>query len=137
MRVVLDTNVLVSALLFGGKPSRIVKLAKDGLIELVVSPFILTEFEEKLKSKFGYSTRGAREAGADIEVISRLIHPKSRIHVIQRKDSDNRILECAVDAGAQALVTGNMKDLRPLGSFQGVDILTPAEFLSKYPCDEV
>ena len=62
----MDTNVLVSAILFGGKPSRIVELAKDGLIELFVSPFILTEFEDKLKSKFGYTARGAREAGADV-----------------------------------------------------------------------
>ena len=132
MRVVLDTNVFVSALLFGGKPSRIVELAKDGRIELFVSPFILAEFEDKLKSKFGYTARGAHEAGADIEVIAQVVRPRDKIHAIERKDSDNRILECAVEAGAQALVTGNMRDIRPLGSFQGIEILTPSEFLEKY-----
>ena len=133
MRVVIDTNVLVSALLFGGKPSSIVESAKDGRIELCVSPFILTEFEDKLKSKFGYSVRGAREARTDIEMISRIVQPQTKVRAIQRKDSDNRILECAVDAGAEVLVTGNMKDIRPLGRFEGVEILTPAEFLDKYP----
>ena len=132
MRVVADTNVLVSALLFGGKPSRVVELAKDGLIELFVSPFILAEFEDKLRSKFGYSVRAAQEARVDIEVIARVVEPRIAIQAIKRKDSDNRILECAVEAKAQALVTGNMKDLRPLGSFQGIAILTPAEFLDKY-----
>lgn len=132
MRVVADTNVLVSALLFGGKPSRIVELAKDGLIELFVSPFILAEFENKLKSKFGYSAPAAQEARADIEVIAQVIEPKITIRAIKRKDSDNRILECAVEAKAQALVTGNMRDIRPLGSFQGAAILTPAEFLERY-----
>lgn len=132
MRVVLDTNVLVSALLFGGKPAKIVELAKDGSIELFVSPFILSEFEDKLKSKFGYTARGAAEARTDIEVIARSVAPRVGIRAIERKDSDNRILECAVEAGAQALVTGNMRDIRPLGNFQGIEILTPSEFLAKH-----
>lgn len=132
MRVVLDTNVLVSALLFGGKPSRIVELAKDGRIELFVSPFILDEFENKLKAKFGFTAGNAREARMDIEVIAVTVRPRVALDVIRRKDSDNRILECAVEARAAILITGDMKDIRPLGRFESIDILTPAEFLDQH-----
>lgn len=132
MRVVMDTNVLVSALLFGGKPSQIVDLVKDGRIKLFLSPFILEEFEGKLMTKFKYSAEGAREARTDVEIIAGIIHPHAKIDAIKRKDSDNRILECALEAKAEVLITGNMQDIRPLGSFEGIDILTPAEFLDKY-----
>lgn len=69
---------------------------------------------------------------ADIEVISQIVRPQDKIQAIERKDSDNRILECALEAEADVLVTGNMRHIRPLGAFQGVDILTPREFLDKY-----
>jgi len=52
--------------------------------------------------------------------------------VITRLEADNRILECAVDAHANVLITGNMKDIRPLGTFRGIEILTPREFLARY-----
>ena len=132
IRIVLDTNVLVSALLFGGLPARIVKLVNMGAVELFISPFILEEFESKLITKFKFSSFAAREARADIEAISHQVHPKQTVHVIKRKDADNRILECARAAEVQALVTGNMKDIRILGTFQGIEILTPREFIDKY-----
>lgn len=132
MRVTLDTNVLVSALLFGGLPSTILDIIKDGKAELFVSPFILDEFQRKLETKFGFTQDLAREARAGVEAIANVVHPKKTIHIIKRKDSDNRILECAVEAKAQVLVTGNMRDIRSLGAFQEIAILTPREFLEKY-----
>lgn len=132
MRVVLDTNVLVSALLFGGKPAQIVEFAAKGKIELCISPFILDEFEGKLKEKFKYSAEDAGEARSDVEVIAEIVHPHAKLDAVKRKDSDNRILECAVEAKAAALVTGDIRDIRSLGSFQGINILTPREFLDRY-----
>lgn len=132
MRITLDTNVLVSALLFGGLPAAIMTLVKEGKVDLYISPFILEEFQGKLETKFGFIPTQAREACAGIEAIAHVVHPQNKIHAVKRKDSDNRILECAIEAQARALVTGNMRDLRPLKTFQGIEILTPREFLDKY-----
>lgn len=132
VRATFDTNILVSALLFGGLPQHLIDLVKGGEIELVLSPFILGEFENKLKTKFGYSAKNAQEATLDIEILADIIHPKKTITVIKRKDSDNRILECSVEGNVAALVTGNLMDLKPLGSFQGIEILKPREFVDKY-----
>ena len=61
-----------------------------------------------------------------------LLSMRQRVSVIQQKDSDNRILECAIEASADVLITGNFKHIRPLGSFRGIEILAPREFLDKY-----
>lgn len=51
---------------------------------------------------------------------------------ILEKDADNRILECAIEAQADVLITGNFKHIRPLDSFRGITILSPREFLDRY-----
>jgi len=61
-----------------------------------------------------------------------IIAPHTHLDVIKGKDSDNRILECAVDAKADVLVTGNFQDLLPLREFQGIAILKPRDFLARY-----
>lgn len=63
---------------------------------------------------------------------ARIVSPTEKISVIRGKDADNRILECAAAAKANVLVTGNFKPIRPLGSFRGIQILTPREFLDKH-----
>lgn len=132
LRATFDTNILVSALLFGGLPQKLIELAKNEQIELVLSPFILEEFSGKLKTKFGYSAKDAAEARLDMEILAEIVHPTKSITVIKRKDSDNRILECAFDGKVDVLVTGNLIDLKPLGTFRGIEIMTPREFADKY-----
>lgn len=58
-----------------------------------------------------------------------LVQPSMQVAAVARNDADNRILECALEAQADMLVTGNMRDLRRLGHFQGIRIATPREFL--------
>ena len=133
MRVTVDTNVLISALLFEGKPAQILELAQEGKLDVVLSPFILGELEHVLHDKFGFSEANARDARLQLEVFAEVIDPKGlKLQIIRRKDSDNRILECAIAGKVEILITGNMRDLRPLGSFKGIPILTPNEFLSRF-----
>ena len=61
-----------------------------------------------------------------------IVSPKSKVFAIREKDADNRILECGLAAKADVIVTGNMRHIRPLGRFRGIDILTPREFLDKH-----
>jgi putative PIN family toxin of toxin-antitoxin system len=131
LRVVLDTNVLISALAFHGETKQIWDLAGAGRFCLSTSPCILSELERNLL-KLGLD---AYETATLIEEVRRLasvVEPSAKVSAIEQDETDNRILECALEAGADVLVTGNLKHIRPLASYKGIDILTPREFLTKY-----
>lgn len=130
MRIVLDTNVLISGLAFpGSKPDQILHRIRSGEIELFISPFILSELERVLREKFRFSKREARARMRAIRSIAHLVHPTERITVVTANDDDNRILECALAAQAEFLVTGDQEHLLPLGSYRDTKIVTPAHFL--------
>ncbi len=61
----------------------------------------------------------------EVEEVASVVEPAVEISVIEQDAADNRILECAVEAKADVLVTGNLKHIRPLTSYRGIDILTP------------
>jgi len=130
MRIVLDTNVLISALAFpGSKPDQILYRIRRGESDLAVSPFILSELDRVLREKFGLTKTEAGTRVRAIRAIAHLVTPTERIDVITAKDDDNRILECALAARAEFLVTGDKEHLLPLGSYRDTRIVTPAQFL--------
>ena len=130
LRVVLDTNVLLSALLFpGGSPDQIFTLVRRQSIDLYFSPFILDEFRRVLRSKFLHSEREANTRAAYLLRFGQIVEPRERLTVITAKEDDNRILECALAAKAEYLVTGDKAHLLPLKRFRRVEIVSPAEFL--------
>ena len=131
MTIVYDTNVLISALLFpGGPPDEILKLTREGQhIKLAISMEICAELEGVLKEKFGMPDRDAGEIIKTIQEISRVVKPKEKIGLIKDDPPDNRILECAVAADADYIVSGEVKHLQPLKEFRGIPILSPAKFL--------
>ncbi len=130
---VVDTNVLVSATLFGGNPEKILDLAEAAKIEILISEEILEEFTEVLQEKFGFSSSMAELAASGIREISTLIIPIQRLSVIKEKEADNRVLECAVEGKAQYVVTGDTKHLQPLKEYRGIKILPPTQFLKAVP----
>ena len=130
MRVVLDTNVLLSALAFpGSKPDQVLQRVRRGEVELVLSPFILAECERILRDKFRFTKRQTDERVAAIRRMAILVEPTERIALVAAKDDDNRILECAVAARADYLVTGDKEHLLPLRSIGTTQIVAPAAFL--------
>lgn len=128
-RVVLDSNVLISALHFGGKPEELLLLANQGEIELVVSPFILDETARILKEKLGWREKEIQAALGLIREVATVIDPKLRLNIIPEDESDNLILACAVEAKADFLVTGDKRHMLALKRYQGIQILTPRDFL--------
>ena len=134
LRVVIDTNVLFSAVALpkDSPPARVLDLVQMGRIQAFASPFILNELERNLARKAGWDKERIQALRKKMRGLMIFIEPVSRIDVIKSVDADNRILECAADAKADILVTGNMKDIRPLGDFQGIRILTPREFVELY-----
>lgn len=128
-RVVADTNILVSALQFGGKPKQLLDLAVDGLIDLVTSEAILAETVRVLRDKFYRTPEWLAEADQQLRVIARLVEPTEGLQVIEADPTDDRILECAVAAAADVLVSGDTH-LLSVGSFRGILIQRVSEFLS-------
>jgi putative PIN family toxin of toxin-antitoxin system len=129
-RVVCDTNIYISAFIFpGGNPDQVLELARQGLIELYTSHFILGEFRQVLREKFRLSEPTIEELVERIRHIATILQPKIKLAVILEKDDDNRVLECAVEARAHYLVTGDTKHIQPLKEYQGIKIYSPAEFL--------
>jgi predicted nucleic acid-binding protein len=117
-------------------PSAILALVRSGKVEGFLSPFILDELEKNLHAKSGWNPDRLIALRKNLKTSFSIVNPTTQINVIKRVPADNRILECAVDAGADVLISGNMKDIRPLGNFQGIRILTPREFLQTYFPDQ-
>lgn len=134
LRVVADTNVLFSAVALPKRspPAAVFELARSGRISLFVSSFILSELERNLTRKAGWDEKMILVLRKDLMAIAVFVETTSFVDVVKKTEADNRILECALDAEADVLVTGNMKDIRPLGAFRGIDILTPREFLDRH-----
>ena len=128
-RVVIDTNVFISGLNFAGIPSEILELLMKGEIDVFISPFIMTELERILRERFEWKTERINGVLHRIRAKTILVEPKTRVSAIKEKDDDNRILECAVEAKVEYLISGDRKHLLPLREYQGIKILSPAEFL--------
>jgi len=129
LKVVLDTNILVSAWLWEGNESKIVELIENGLVIGYTSPLLIREFEKVMNyPKFRLSEEEIASAVGYYQIILRTIEPKTMVNIIRNDPADNRILDCAFSAKANAIITGN-KHLLALGRFKNIRILTSAEFL--------
>lgn len=130
-KVVLDTNVLVSALIVKvGKPAQI--LRRIAAFELLTAEEILTELEEVLQRphitrKYRLSAEDIREYLARLRAVSTLVPLQTSVAVVADPD-DNMFVACAIDGGASYIVSGD-PHLVDLGAYQGIAILTPAAFL--------
>jgi len=132
IRVVADTNVYVSALLFGGAPEEVLLLARTGSISLHSSAAIQEELNRVLAVKFGWESSQVRAAQAALGRFTVAEIPKTVVKAVSEDDSDNRVLECALAAQAHVIVSGD-RHLRKLRNFQGIPILSPREFLAGLP----
>jgi putative PIN family toxin of toxin-antitoxin system len=130
MKIVLDTNVFVSTF-FGGNPRRIIDLWKTGEISLCLTPPIIEEYTEVLR-RLGLA--GERELEELLALFARGIHvlftaKTPKLKVVRADPADDKFVECAVALKADCVVTGD-KALRDIGTFMGINILTPREFLT-------
>ena len=130
MRVVLDTNVIISGLNFPGNERLIIDLTLRGRFEVYLSPFILEEVAGVLVRKFGWAERRASQAVGTLENMAEIIDPEPMTEVVEGGHADNRILDCAVAAGADYIITGDRRHLLPLGEHRETRILNSPAFLS-------
>ena len=126
VRVTLDTNVYVSAFQFGGM--RLLHMAVNGDIEIAISQPILEEVIRVLRDKFHWDGYRLQDAKRQILGLAMLVTPAKTLDVVKEDESDNRILECAAEAGSEFIISAD-KDLLRLGNHEGAPIMTAADFL--------
>ena len=131
MKVVLDTNVVVSALNFPGNERLVLELALRGRFEFYLSRFILEEVAGVLVRKFGWGEERTTEAVLVLETAANVIEPPQLPEVIEGGHADNRVLDCAAAASADYLITGDRRHLLPIGEHRGARIVNAPRFLSK------
>lgn len=130
IRAVLDTNVVVSALLFDGQASRLLALWPQRRFIPVISRSILQEYLRVLAyPKFKLTPQEVRDAIEELLPSAEVAAPKRRLRIIRRDPTGNRFLECALAANAQYLVSGD-DDLLSLETFQGIRVVSVTEFLA-------
>ena len=132
MRVVFDTNVFVSAFVIpGSQGERAFLLAQANRFELHTSVAILTETAGVLRRKFDQDEDDIKQALRQISRAAVVSKPVSKLHVVD-DEADNRILECARDARADLVVTGD-RHLLKVRRFEGIPIVRLADFLRLFP----
>jgi putative PIN family toxin of toxin-antitoxin system len=131
-RVVLDTNALVSALLFTGRASALVGRWKDGLIIPLVSRDTLEELVRVLAyPKFRLSTDEIKAIiNQDVLPYVETVRITKKVRVIEADPADNAFLECAVSGKADFIITGDAH-LLGLGEFEGTPIVKIADFANR------
>ena len=131
MRIVIDTNVIVSGVFFGGLPRKVLELWRSNSFELISSPDILEEYEDVLNRLVQKTKR------ADNQIVERfmklvvqdciVIHPKHDLK-ISRDPDDDKFVNCALSGGALYIVSGD-SDLLDIEKVDGLDIITAREFV--------
>ena len=133
MRIVLDTNIVISGIFWGGPPRRVLDAARSGRIELFTSPILLAELYEVLeRTKFADRLRqvgvSAEQLVRDYQQLAVTVRDREFDLPVVRDVDDTVVLACALEANAVAIVSGDL-DLLELESASGVTILTATQLL--------
>ncbi len=124
MRVVLDSNIFVSAFLRGGLAEEILDLSVRKLIDVYLSQEIIEEIEKVLKNKFLVKDKDRMDFRHFLVSLSTIVKPQNKVEKAVEDPEDNKILECALEAGADIIVTLDHHLLK-LKKFKGIGIVHP------------
>jgi len=132
-KLVLDTNVWVSALLTRGSPSGVVQMAEGKLVQFFISVDVLQEINralqyEKISRILRRSRIEPKSIMPTIMSLSSLVDVRTHVGAIEEDPSDNRVLACAKEVDVQFVISGDRHLLR-LGQYEGIKILTASAFV--------
>ena len=130
MRIVVDTNVVASAVFFGGKPYQLLHYIMEDRVDVVASKEIVDEYEEiVLRLKQKYPSISTKIPLHDLLAKFDIIRVTSDIHV-SRDPDDDKFISCAVDGKCLYIVSGD-SDLLSIENYGDIEILTVVDFLSR------
>lgn len=135
MRVVADTNIVVSGLLWRGTPRRVLDAARDGAIDLFTSAVLLAEVEDVLcREKFTRRLKSVGVMPRDLVLgyasLASIIEPADIAPVILADPDDDAVLACAIAAQVDVIVSGD-NHLLELKQYQNIRLMTAAELLEE------
>lgn len=131
MIIVLDSNVIISAFLFGGPPARLLEHALADQARCFTSLAILDEVRDVLRrTKFGLSPNQALCLIEELHALCEVVTPTKRIRAVAADPDDNAILECAVAANAELIVSGD-SHLLDLGHWEDIRIVSPSKAITE------
>lgn len=129
MKIVCDSNIIISALLCpGGLPDKIFRGVISSRFQNYISSEILSEILRILHVKFKLKKEENEIVQKLITGSSKMVYPVERLKIIKSDDADNRVLECALSAKVDYLITGDKKHLLPLKKIKGIRIVSPRDF---------
>ncbi|MBS3102053.1 putative toxin-antitoxin system toxin component, PIN family [Candidatus Woesearchaeota archaeon] len=129
LKITADTNILISAAMTKGNEFELLRLAKLGKIELILSPQILKEFREVIsRPKFGFSQEQIINVFKQIVNISTIVMPSVEVNIIKDDPEDNKVLECAETGKVDYIVSGDVHLLN-LKQYKGVKIVQSKSIL--------
>ena len=128
-----DTNVLVSAFIAGGPPSRVIEAAIDGRIELVLAAPVIDELKRVLTVKLGFEPQRLRDIVTLLTDISvaRVDAPTQPVEAVTGDPDDDVVLACGVSAGVQIIVSGDRRHMLPIREHRGIRIVSPQALLAE------
>ena len=128
-RIVVDSNVVISAFLFGGTPADVLRAVVEGRVRCFISLPILDELRGVMqRPKFGLTPEQVLSFVEEFRLLCELVAPRTTVGVIEDDPADNRILECAIEANAAVIVSGD-SHLLELHQWKNIEILSPADFI--------
>ena len=135
MRIVLDTNVVVSALIWGGTPFQLLQAATNGDIDLCTSPALLQELRTvlarpHLASRLADQRSSIEQAIGFYGDLTISVSPLATPRIVPRDATDDHVIAAALGAGADLIVSGDA-DLLSLGSFEAIPIVTPSQAIAQ------
>ncbi len=130
--VVYDTNVLFSWTRWRGTPYRCVELARHGIVVGLICDELLDELVGVLARR-KYPITEILSKQEDLVTFLKFVEIPRQLHGVCADPDDDMVIECAVVGGATHLITGDTKHLLPLQRYQGVLIVSPAEFIEQFP----
>jgi len=129
IKAVFDTNVLVSAWFWEGKESKLMESVEEGIIHGYSSEQLIEELCRTLRyPKFELSQDEVESIRSYYLLLFKIVRPKQTISILLEDPDDNRVLECALEAKADYIVSGD-RHLLNLGAFRGIKIVKAAELL--------
>lgn len=129
LKVVFDTNIYLSAIIFGGSPRLCLEAARERIIELYTSRILLLELARVLGEKFDWSSSEIAGLIKGIGYFARIVTEEKTVKVIKGDTSDNMVLEAAIAAKADFIISGDKKHLLSLKEFEGIKIISAADFI--------
>ena len=130
-KVVIDTNIYISAIFWNGKPREVIDLGRDGKITIFTSLDIEKEIAGKLKTTFKLAEEDVNQILLDFSTFTLPIRISKQLIVVQGDPGDNKFIECAVECKANYIISGD-RHLLNLKEYEGIKLIKSSDFLKVF-----